>query len=132
MEKKNYKQKYLKYKAKYLELKRGGGNKYLTYKQIKKIFNELKVKQKNLYYEKFIDYKKEEKLEIINIEEKDKNLIISYKDVNNNNKESFTTIGGDRGFFSDPEYNLNIIIKDGNYYLKTCIVECKVMPDLNS
>jgi hypothetical protein len=45
-----YKQKYLKYKSKYLELKRGGGKK-LKFAEIKKKFDEIISAGKKLYFE---------------------------------------------------------------------------------
>ena len=63
-----YQKKYLKYKAKYLELKKGGGDKLLTYAEILNKFNAFKIDvnniDKKLYYKRLVN--KEDKNNYIN------------------------------------------------------------------
>jgi hypothetical protein len=96
-----YKQKYLKYKAKYLELKKGGGgdNQYMHFDDIKKQFVDLKGKGEELYLNQIY-----ETLESSSVNED------VYKKINNkiielfeNNEKTILHINykiNDQGFFA--------------------------------
>lgn len=118
-----YKQKYLKYKAKYLELKKGGGKK-ITFKSLNEQFLALKSKPEELYWKIYknrtqeqirthqpqtILYKK-----IIKIEEgKDKKeLYLTYEDENamfKTNNEIIHSMAILPTIISAPTFGLNIV-----------------------
>jgi hypothetical protein len=93
----DYKQKYLKYKAKYLELKRGGAiNKKITFAEIEDIFKNIKKKKGYLYYldnsKEILDitqqkYDKSNESKKGNYYLKIKYRVIEYKDNNPENGE---------------------------------------------
>ena len=121
-----YKQKYLKYKAKYLELKKGGGYKRLTFKEIIKKFNEIKGINDKLYFENT-------KNEIINISEKTNihSLTINYEYTERFNGRNYKhnpsiEVTGKLSFIGDDTYGVEIISAKGstNYILKVCQTEC--------
>jgi hypothetical protein len=135
VDEKDYEKKYKKYKSKYLELK-GGGEKRLTFANINKKFNELKNNNTKLYFKRYVDFIKDEKLEIISISEKknknnNKYLYINYKDVSeksvNKGKEDSLSVNNWNMFqFTEATYNLNIKKdSENNFVLQDCIGECQ-------
>jgi len=129
----DYERKYKKYKAKYLELKNGGGGKKLTFAKIKKKFDELIKANKKLYFKRYANAVDNEKLEIIEISEQEnkgnKYLRINHLDVGkeskNKGKENSDSVNKANMFpFGEATYNLNILKDSENYVLQYCL-ECK-------
>jgi hypothetical protein len=126
----NYKEKYLKYKTKYLELKKGGGSKKLTFKQINNKFEELKKNNIPLYFKR----NSKEKLEITKIYEDisnkgNKYLSIWFKDISKESKnygeEYFEQVHNYNMIqYFEATYNLEIKKIGDDYFLRYCIGDC--------
>jgi len=133
----NYKRKYLKYKSKYIELKRGGGDgKKVKFSEIKEKFNKIKADGKKLYFE-------DNTKQIVNITEGKYNktarskkdnyyLSINFQYIKNGKMENDYKSIDDNNFFaglfnslSTPTYNVEIKPQDKDYILIICFNDCK-------
>jgi hypothetical protein len=112
-----YKQKYLKYKAKYLELKKGGGKK-ITFKSLKDKFLALKELYWRIYknnssgFGQTTLYKKIKKIEE---DASRKELIITYEDENMLYKEGSEYVNSMAmlpAMVSTPTFFLNIKVRN--------------------
>jgi hypothetical protein len=118
-----YKQKYLKYKAKYLELKMVGGEKLATYIAILNKFNKIRntVPPNKLYYSRF---NKEiddfENVEIIAIEEKTSPKGTKFLDIRFQLGNDVIILNANTFQTFEANYRVQIVIINNFYVLQEC------------